>query len=150
VTVYHERQKAPGSIRALGGMILFLGLAVIFLSLCSSHGERTLAIVTGVIGSLIGIAALAQSLSLRVDADSVRVTLFPFYVRTIPLQAIAEVSADVLRQSQYGGTGVRRVRGRPLAVFQSSGTAARLRLIDGQELLIQCADVDALSNAIRR
>jgi hypothetical protein len=77
------------------------------------------------------------------------VSLTPFFRKSVSAAMIASVSTSTISPVEYGGVGVRRSPGRPPAVFQRGGSAARLEMHDGSTLLVECDDVDALAAALR-
>lgn len=147
--LFHERRGGPAWVRIVGAMILALSLVVVGLMLGTGNRDgRAVVIVAFTVAGLVGIAALIQWLSVTVDQDRLQIAVVPLYRRSIPLQDVAEVSPTVIRARERSGTGIRKTPGRPLAVFQSSGPAARVRLNDGREYLVQVGAPEALRAAI--
>lgn len=150
---FHERGHAPGWMVILGSVIA-LGSALVLALSIPSLGQREISdagvLVTALsIGIGIGIAAATQCLSLRVRDRTLTITLTPFYRRKIDGSQVALIEQDTVHGAGHGGTGVRRAPGRPPAVFQRGGSAARLELLDGSTLLVECRDVDGLRSALQ-
>ncbi len=153
MSIIRERTPAPGALR-IGGVILTAFFAVMALLAITGlidvqPGDKSIFYVGMAIGGVLGASVAVQSLLLEIDENRVRIRLFPFYWRAFEVKDIASVRSAKIEPSRYGGFGVRRVPGRPLAVFQRGGPGLDFRFRDGRALLVECHDLDRALEALK-
>ena len=153
MTLFRERHRAPSSIVILGIIVAIgsaAGLVVSIPSLSSRGGVDASAVIVALsVGIMLGLSAATQTLSIVVRDGTLVVWLTPFFRKSVSAELIASVSRATINPVGYGGVGVRRTPGRPPAVFQRGGSAAKLEMHDGSTLLVECDDVDGLADALR-
>lgn len=151
--MFHERHLAPSWIRILGVVITAgsaVGLAVSIPSLPTRSGADASALVVALsVGTALGLSAATQSLLITVRDGRLLIQLTPFFRKTVLTGQITSVSATTIDPAGYGGVGIRRAPGKPPAVFQCGGSAAKLQMRDGSTLILECDDVPGLADALR-
>ena len=142
---FRERQRPGGLAFWLLLTVLILFSAAAFLN---GEGPRS-----GVAFVLVGFALLLASSSMitEVQSSELRVRVWPFAARDIPMTDIASVSTTRFRPIRdYGGFGIRWSPSRGWAYVMSGTSAVTLRLRDGRNLLIGTQRPQELRDAIAR
>lgn len=89
-------------------------------------------------------------LTIRVDSDAVRIRMFPFVRRDVPLANIESVQARQYNPLwEFGGWGIRNNLRRTWAYSMRGNTGVELRLTDGRGIMLGTPNPDALADAIR-
>ncbi len=124
-------------------------LAVLLVaSLLATEGR---AVTWAVLAAVLAVAVLlyAVTLTVRVDAEAVRIRFFPLGKKTIPLGDVVRWEARTYRPiREYGGWGIRYTLGRGWAYNVRGKQGVQLELANGQRILIGSQRAEELAAAI--
>jgi hypothetical protein len=101
------------------------------------------------IGLVMPVLLLAVRMTVRVSADGLRVTYFPFLKRTIPFDAIRSCEAVTYRWTDFGGWGIRWSSKHGLAYTVGGNQDVRLELAGNKRRLVGSRRALELANTVR-
>jgi hypothetical protein len=145
-TLFEEHQ----SFRQPWLWVLMLAILAVLLvaSLLAPEGQTVPWVVLGVTLAT-GLLLYSMRLSVRVDAEAIRIRFFPGWKKTIPLDEVVRWEARTYRPFlEYGGWGIRYTLGKGWAYNVRGNQGVQLELANGQRILIGSQRAEDLAGAI--
>jgi hypothetical protein len=111
--------------------------------------DWALALIVALGAVAIPLVTAFMRLVVEVEAPVLRIRLWPFPARTIPLSEIAEAKAETYRPlREFGGWGLRFARGGKRAYSMRGNRGVRLRLRDGRVVMVGSQRAEELEAAL--
>jgi hypothetical protein len=117
-------------------------------SLLAPEGQTVPWVVLGIVLAS-GLLLFSMRLSVRVDAEAIRIRFFPVWNKTIPLPEVVRWEARTYRPIlEYGGWGIRYSFGKGWAYNVRGNQGVQLELVNGKRILIGSQRAEELAGAI--
>ena len=151
---FSEVTTAPTWMRAIGVLILAVGVVVAVVVLSGELHHQVGAIVSASMSAALGIAlgffGIRNKITLAVNPKQVTLGFRPIWKKVIPRDEINELAAADLDPVQFGGLGLRRVPNRTWALLFTGGPGLVVsRKSDGAAFYIRTNRADEAIAAFR-
>ncbi|OIH95491.1 hypothetical protein [Curtobacterium sp. MCBA15_001] len=146
-----DRIATPAWMQAVGATLVLSFVAVVVLVWAvvaeAGAGFAVMTLAPGLLVLAVGVVMVAGSVSVTVR-DEVTVRFRPVYRRTIGLTDIETVRTVEQSWSEFGGAGLRWLRGRT-GLILGNRLALSIVTTAGHEYVVQCADPAGTADVVR-